>query len=82
MVQYGYVNYVIVTQFLFKMIKSLNMGLEHTLAGKWTHLKTRKHQENLKIKRISSIINYIYKEKNMLTNNMENMEKWKTDRFF
>ena len=34
MVQNGYVNYVMVTQFLFKMIKSLNMGLEHTLAGK------------------------------------------------
>ena len=26
--------YVMVTQFLLKMIKSLNMGLEHTLAGK------------------------------------------------
>ena len=34
MVQNGYVNYVMVTQFLLKMIKSLNMGLEHTLAGK------------------------------------------------
>ena len=33
-VQNGYVNYVMVTQFLLKMIKSLNMGLEHTLAGK------------------------------------------------
>ena len=33
MVQNGYVNYVMVTQ-LLKMIKSLNMGLEHTLAGK------------------------------------------------
>ena len=32
--QNGYVNYVMVTQFLLKMIKSLNMGLEHTLAGK------------------------------------------------
>ena len=34
MVQKGYVNYVMVTQFLLKMVKSLNMGLEHTLAGK------------------------------------------------
>ena len=34
MVQNGYVNYVMVTQFLLKMIKSLNMGLEQTLAGK------------------------------------------------
>ena len=34
MMQNGYVNYVMVTQFLLKMIKSLNMGLEHTLAGK------------------------------------------------
>ena len=34
MVQNGYVNYVMVTQFLLKMIKSLNMGLDHTLAGK------------------------------------------------
>ena len=34
MVQNGYVNYVMVTKFLLKMIKSLNMGLEHTLAGK------------------------------------------------
>ena len=34
MVQNGHVNYVMVTQFLLKMIKSLNMGLEHTLAGK------------------------------------------------
>ena len=52
------------------------MGLEHTLAGKWTHLKTRKHQENLR--RLNAplqlIINYI-SGKNMLTNNMENMEK-------
>ena len=70
-----------VTQFLLKMIKSLNMGLEHTLAGKWTHLKTRKHQENLR--RLNAplqlIINYI-SGKNMLTNNMENMEKWNLDR--
>ena len=34
MVQNGYVNYAMVIQFLLKMIKSLNMGLEHTLAGK------------------------------------------------
>ena len=34
MVQNGYVNYVMVTKVLLKMIKSLNMGLEHTLAGK------------------------------------------------
>ena len=34
MMQNGYVNYVMVTQFLLKMIKSLNMGLVHTLAGK------------------------------------------------
>ena len=34
MVQNGYVNYVMVTQFLLKMIKSLNMRLEQTLAGK------------------------------------------------
>ena len=57
------------------------MGLEHTLAGKWTHLKTRKHQENLR--RLNAplqlIINYI-SGKNMLTNNMENMEKWNLDR--
>ena len=81
MVQNGHVNYVMVTQFLLKMIKSLNMGLEHTLAGKWTHLKTRKHQENLR--RLNAplqlIINYI-SGKNMLTNNMENMEKWNLDR--
>ena len=70
-----------VTKVLLKMIKSLNMGLEHTLAGKWTHLKTRKHQENLR--RLNAplqlIINYI-SGKNMLTNNMENMEKWNLDR--
>ena len=70
-----------VTQFLLKMIKSLNMGLEQTLAGKWTHLKTRKHQGNLR--RLNAplqlIINYI-SGKNMLTNNMENMEKWNLDR--
>ena len=81
MVQNGHVNYVMVTQFLLKMIKSLNMGLEHTLAGKWTHLKTRKHQENFR--RLNAIlqliINYI-SGKNMLTNNMENMEKWNIDR--
>ena len=81
MVQNGHVNYVMVTQFLLKMIKSLNMGLEHTLAGKWTHLKTRKHQENLR--RLNAplqlIINYI-SGKNMLTNNMKNMEKWNLDR--
>ena len=70
-----------VTKVLLKMIKSLNMGLEHTLAGKWTHLKTRKHQENLR--RLNAplqlIINYI-SGKIMLTNNMENMEKWNLDR--
>ena len=34
MMQNGYVNDVMVTQFLLKMIKSLNMRLEQTLAGK------------------------------------------------
>ena len=63
MVQNGYVNYVMVTQFLLKMIKSLNMGLEHTLAGKWTHLKTRKHQENLRRLNAPLQLLIIYKEK-------------------
>ena len=52
-----------VTQFLLKMIKSLNMGLEHTLAGKWTHLKTRKHQENLRRLNAPLQLLIIYKEK-------------------
>ena len=63
MVQNGYVNYVMVTQFLLKMIKSLNMGLEHTLAGKSTHLKTRKDQGNLRRLNAPLQLLIIYKEK-------------------
>ena len=39
------------------------MGLEHTLAGKWTHLKTRKHQENLRRLNAPLQLLIIYKEK-------------------